>query len=237
MGFFDVPAPEPEDRDERSEVSPDGGRWLLGTLVIDEFVGWSDQAAVAVRDICMLPDSFDVEVTAWLRRPARGRRPAPHVNLGGGRWECRNDDGSLRDEFVRFGVQFPDGARVTNVDLRHRWPDATEPAHGLTSSGGSTSPFHAHRRFTVWPVPAAGDIVFVCAWPAYGIAESRLTIGGDDLRSAAARSRPVWPDEPLPGRGSNRPWSRPVVDHRRLIARISGVASPDAASGGPDAQR
>jgi hypothetical protein len=54
----------------------------------------------------------------------------------------------------------------------------------MTTSGGSTSPFHAHRRFSVWPVPASGDIVFVCEWPAYGIAESRLTVDGDDLRAA-----------------------------------------------------
>jgi hypothetical protein len=234
VGFFDVPPPEPDD-DEQRDNDPGGGRWLLGALVIDQFVGWSDQAAVAVRDICMLPDSFEVDVTAWLRRPQRGHGPARHINLGGGRWESRNDDGSLRDEFVRFGVQFPDGGRVTNLDLRHRWPDATEPVHGMTSSGGSTSASHSHRRFSLWPIPESGDIVFVCEWPAYGIAESRLTVDGDELRAAAARSRPVWPDEPRPGRGSDRPWSRPVIDHRRLVARISGIAPPDASTSGEPA--
>jgi hypothetical protein len=76
---------------------------------------------------------------------------------------------------------------------------------GRSTHGGSGSFGEAAQRFWIWPVPAAGDLTLVCGWPAYGIAESRLTIDGDELRAAAARARPVWPDEPqaAPGRGGS----------------------------------
>jgi hypothetical protein len=78
MGFFDVPPPEPGESEQR-DTDPDGGRWMLGTLVVDQFVGWSEHAAVAVRDICMLPDSFDVEghglAAAATTRPRSARHP------------------------------------------------------------------------------------------------------------------------------------------------------------------
>jgi hypothetical protein len=64
-------------------------------------------------------------------------------------------------------VQFPDGARLTNLDLRIRWP-----------------------------VPVSGDAEFLCEWPAYGIAESRLTLVGDEVRAAAARISGVAAPDP-----------------------------------------
>jgi hypothetical protein len=50
--------------------------------------------------------------------------------------------------------------------------------------------------FWIWPIPDAGDVEFVCDWPAQAIPESRIRIDGSVLRDAAARSIAVWPVEP-----------------------------------------
>jgi hypothetical protein len=135
-----------------------------------------------------------------VRKPLRSRRRGPFdggILLDeGGMLPSRDDDGNLVAEFVRFGVQFPDGAKVTNFD--YSWPpspDATEPMHGMDSGAGGGSDSDASQQFWIWPIPETGDLTLVCEWPAYGIPESRLTIDGDVIRDAAARSLPVWADQ------------------------------------------
>jgi hypothetical protein len=229
MGFFDIPpAEDDEDEDDLADFGDPEGRWLAGALAVEGFVGWSEEAAVAVRRVAALPDSFEVEVVAWLRRPPRNRRRRRGTHdreiilAEYGPWGYREEDGSLPVEFVRFGVQFPDGGKATNVGSERHWPDATDPVHGLQTHSGSSSSGEAEQRFSVWPVPAAGDIVFVCEWPAHGIAESRLTLDGDQLRAAAARARPVWPDEGGPGGSTGRSSQR--IRSRRLSTRVTATA-------------
>lgn len=133
------------------------------------------------------------------QRPG-GRRPGDQQSGGqqfggpqhGGQPASAQDLTSREAELVD---RLADGGKATNIGSERNWPDATDPAHGMQTHSGSSSSGEAEQRFSVWPVPAAGDIVFVCEWPAHGIAESRLTLDGDQLRAAAARARPVWPDE------------------------------------------
>jgi hypothetical protein len=90
----------------------------------------------------------------------------------------------LPDEFFRFGIEFPDGARVSNLD-RAPWelsPDATEPQHGMSSSSGGGSDSEYSQEWWAWPVPDAGVIAFVCEWPAYGISETRGEVDATQLR-------------------------------------------------------
>jgi len=239
MGFFDIPAPAPDDEPPGPAEEYTEGRWLAGVLAVEQIIGRSDQAAVAVRRISVLPASFEIEVVAWLRRPPprRPRRRFPHeILLSLDRpWVSRPEDGSLPPDLVRFGIQFPDGGRATNVDAG--WPrlDVDPPEHGLRTQGGSSSTGEASQRFSAWPVPASGDVVLVCEWPAHGIAESRLTIDGDALRAAAARAQPVWPDEPTPTEATAAVHQ--VIARRRaqldelLGTAAAGPKPPD----GPDA--
>jgi hypothetical protein len=48
----------------------------------------------------------------------------------------------------------------------------------------------------VWPLPPAGPLVFVCEWPALGVEESRAQLDARLVLDAAARSRPLWPEQP-----------------------------------------
>jgi hypothetical protein len=237
MGFFDIPPPE-QDEDDFSDLEeyPEG-RWMPGILPLARFIGRSEQAAVGVGQLLVLPDGFEINVVAWLRRPPQRRRHrhepfdreimlATHGPYGP--WD---EAGQLPDEFVRFGVQFADGGRATNLDLQVRWPDASDPIHGMSTHSGSSSSGESEQTFWIWPVPDEGDIALVCEWPAYGIGESWLTIDGDELRAAAARAQPVWPGEPPPDgpRGGNR-----VSSVRRT--RLASHALTDASEAGDEAE-
>ncbi len=191
MGFFEIP-PRPDDElaPPEEEELPEP-RWLGGALPLEDLIAVSEQAAVGVRGIVAYRDGFRLELLAWLRQPPPRRRrrwmPGSHIVVDShhhaGLWQ---EDGTVSPSFVRFGIQFADGGRVTNVDDALGWPDATEPMHGLESRGGSSSDDQADQEYWVWPVPETGDLDLVCEWPAYGIPESRLTVNGDDLRAAAA---------------------------------------------------
>jgi hypothetical protein len=70
-------------------------------------------------------------------------------------------DGDLvPDELLRFGVQFADGRRVTNLD---------------------------HYPFVPEELPPPGPLAFVCAWPRRGIPEVRAEIDAGLVLDAAAR--------------------------------------------------
>src|SRR5207249_4346339 len=83
-------------------------------------------------------------------------------------WEIDPEEG-LPDDFLRFGIEFPDGARVTNIGgpSLGMSPDATEPLHGLESHSGGGSDVRYEQEFSAWPIPDEGALAFVCEWPAY----------------------------------------------------------------------
>lgn len=189
--------PPPEDDDSVDELTR--GCWLGGIVPIEAIIGRSGKGAVGARGLVAYPDGFELEIVAWLHESSRWRRGRlghGDVMLAGSRFGPRDEDGNVAGEFVRFGVQFADGAKVTNLDQMAGSADESDPAHGIQPTGFSRSVGQGSVEFWIWPVPESGDIVLVCEWPAYDVPESRLTISGDELRAAAGRARPVWPDEP-----------------------------------------
>jgi hypothetical protein len=203
--FFEIPPPPADEEDDDGnddEFVPSGreARFLGGALPLELLVARSEQAAVVVRDIVAFPDGFNLTVVAHVRReprPRRGRRF--HTGIAMNRMHMMDvaDDGTLPDEFLRLGVQFPDGARVTNLQ-EPAWmtsPDATEPMHGMESGGGGGSNVRMETSFWVWPLPGAGELVVACEWPAYGIPETMTAIDAALVTDAAARAQPIWPDE------------------------------------------
>jgi len=53
-----------------------------------------------------------------------------------------------------------------------------------------------HRiGFVLTPLPPESTVLFVCEWPEYGIAESRVTVEGKLVLDAAARAKRLWPDD------------------------------------------
>ena len=47
--------------------------------------------------------------------------------------------------------------------------------------------------YWVWPLPPSGPVTFVCEWPAYDIAETRVTVEAALIIEAAERAVPLVP--------------------------------------------
>ena len=157
MGFFDVPPPpraeDDNDLDDEQEEYLEG-RWLPGVLPVGQFIGRSEQAAVAARRILVLPDGFEIDIIAWVRKPPKrghylhGPFDREIVLGANGPEEIWDQNGRLSDQLVRFGVQFADGGRVTNLDQEPDWPDEPAPTEVYGTSVLSTRSAHIVARRT-----------------------------------------------------------------------------------------
>lgn len=107
---------------------------------------------------------------------------------------------------MKWGFEFADGRRVTNVD---RWPeqpnqDHSRPQHpddwrwepdhpvlrGGRGGGGSRA---VDRDYWLWPLPPAGPLRVVCQWPGQDIDVQMHDLDATPFRDAAGRAQPAWP--------------------------------------------
>jgi hypothetical protein len=203
MGFFDKFRPDDDEDEDEDEDADDCGHnhlqtaYVGGALALDIVLARSADAAVALRRLVVYPDYFSFTVEAWVRTPVRrtGTDPRFHplIELGG-----MMGGGAASQDYLCVGLQFPDGATVSNIDPAwwHISSDAPPPSHGLHPNDGSSSERHAEQEFRAWPVPTGGILRVVTEWPAYDIPETHYELDGALLGSAAERSQPVWPDLP-----------------------------------------
>jgi hypothetical protein len=193
MSFFEPPPPPPgppEAGHRRPDWLGPPANVLPGLVPVELLVARTDEAAVAVSGIRAYPTGFGFLVSVRLRRVAAGQEPDPFP------FDGPFDGDRLADTFLRFGVQFADGAKATNLpryDL-HVTGDA-EPARPvmLTSGGGGGGTAWDMDQW-VWPLPPAGPLAFVCEWPAHRIGEARVELDADLIRQAAERATLLWPD-------------------------------------------
>jgi hypothetical protein len=85
--------------------------------------------------------------------------------------------------------------RVRGTKQSRRLTEAT--AHRFSS--GRVGHGHDHSydtRYWLAPLPPAGTLMFVCAWPLFGIAETRTAVDGAGIADAVSRTEILWPDEP-----------------------------------------
>ena len=99
------------------------------------------------------------------------------------------------DELLRFGVQFADGRKATNLDRRAHDPDQEPDRPVLNQHGGGGGGLAWDMEHWVWPLPPPGPFTFVCEWPARGIAESGAEIDAGSILEAAGRAVTFWPDD------------------------------------------
>ncbi|MDO9354538.1 MAG: hypothetical protein Q7T55_12635 [Solirubrobacteraceae bacterium] len=49
-----------------------------------------------------------------------------------------------------------------------------------------------------WPIPAEGDLKLYFRWLSQGLEEREVMLDGDELRTAAAACRGIWPGAKMP---------------------------------------
>ena len=105
--------------------------------------------------------------------------------------------------FLRFGVELPDGKRLSNLEQpwRRADPEQGPPEAVLTQAGSSGtnnstgSGVEWSFGYWLWPLPTAGVVRLFCEWP---IAEIDLTgteVDTAPLAEAAANVARLWPLE------------------------------------------
>lgn len=195
MSFFDQPARVTRFervhavwRRQRMEVLP-------GVAPVALLLARTDDTVVALTDIQGYPNGFVFVLRLrWF----------PVVNPDEAvRWpfpDLLNRDplagDPFPDELLRFGVQFADGRRVTNMDGYPFVPEELPPdqpvlveAGGVGSEGGGGS---WDLELAVQPLPPPGPLAFVCAWRGRGVPESRVEIDAGPVLDAAAAARPFF---------------------------------------------
>jgi hypothetical protein len=172
---------------------------VVGQAVALSFLlGRSEKAAVWVQSIVVYPDGFQfsVDLHHRLDEEELGFR---HVLFQGPR---RRRGEGIDPNFVRLGIEFSDGGRATNLEVRV----PSEPGQGpqnpvLMGSGSSTGGGYGrdggHWQWGqwVWPLPPEGPLAFVCEWPVADIPETRNEIDSSPIRDAAPAAVILWPDD------------------------------------------
>ena len=168
------------------------------SLPLAVVVGRSDNAVVALRDAT----AYSMGVALELVAAARGLRQAEAQTLFHEQHFADPDD-ELPAAFLRVGLELPDGTRVSNLTGHRAFsmrPEQEPDAPLLVPSGGgggSAGPGHVTMSpaYWLWPLPPAGTLRLFVEWPRLGVALSSCELDGAAIRSAAAKSQPLWADE------------------------------------------
>ncbi|GAA3875484.1 hypothetical protein GCM10022243_45510 [Saccharothrix violaceirubra] len=176
MPFFDVPErkqgfEELTAWDPSSRSAP--REWVLpATVPWTARLGEGRSAVVVLDQVRCWREGVEFTLLAFRRRvPFSGNRLSIEATL-------------------RFGVGFADGRRATTVDP---W-DLPDDRPALVPQGGGGSQFHQRKDYYLTPMPPAGPLTLVVAWPDGDIPETATVFDAAELRDASDRAVAIWPD-------------------------------------------
>jgi hypothetical protein len=199
VSFFDRPASVARTKlvqavwhRQRTEVLP-------GVAPVALLLAQTDNTVVALTDVRGYPNGFVFLLRLrWGLVADQDDQPPWPVPMLGSPDPLRGDP--FPDELLRFGVEFADGRRVTNMDGYPYVPEELPPDQPvLIEGGGLGSEGGGLGRGAYWdldqavqPLPPPGPLAFVCAWPGRGIPEARVEIDAGLILDAAAAAVPYF---------------------------------------------
>jgi hypothetical protein len=185
VGFFDsVPPPPPP---EPEPPAPPRPVWVKpetqvgGSVGVDLLLARSDEAALALTGLIAYPNGFSFTIAAVLREEDRRGRVHHYGYQPDG-------SGAPEPEFLRVGVRFADGRVAANLAGRPRFDDETPDRPVLMADSGGGGGRRFDMGYWVWPLPPAGPLTVVVAWPGYHIDETSAQIDAALLHDAAGRA-------------------------------------------------
>jgi hypothetical protein len=186
---------------------------LPGVAAVELVLASNERAAVYIGRCSAYPTGFELELRVLVRAGADELDPS----LNG--VYRRPGRGSSYEEMLRFGIEFSDGRKATNVSGRGHGPgEPIDPV--LSGMGGGGGGGRWRQDFWVWPLPPSGPLAFVCEWPAAEIPLTRHELDTEIVLDAAGRARRLFPDEPTSDGGGT--WSSSGVVMTRSRANDSG---------------
>jgi hypothetical protein len=201
MSFFEPPPPRPEPEPQAMPAwfGPPSNV-LGGAISLHIVLARTDDVAVAITNGAGYPTGFELTLTLRRRREAGFLDPFTWHYV-----HARSDRPELPDEAFRFGIQFADGRKATNVGTP--WPEDPENAPEgpvLVPHGGGGGGHTFRQELWVWPLPPAGPLALVCEWPSEGLGITRVEIDAELVLDAARRAEILWEDgEPEVGGASS----------------------------------
>jgi hypothetical protein len=200
-----------------------------GVVPLELVLANSGRAAVVLTAALAYLTGFSMQLVAVIRDPegAGPIRPlfAPRV--------------ADPEAMLRFGVQFADGSKATNLPGLDLGRIASrQPPSGplLLARGGSGGGGIWDQHWWVWPLPPAGTLVFACEWPAYDIELHTQTIDAERLCEAAQRARQLWeqPNLPDPPAGASIPATPNAAVLPTVVSTARGKGDTPGGSTMPD---
>lgn len=190
MSFFDeLPEPEPPMPRVHHPWDPPV-KEFPGIVQIDTLLlGRTGQVAVAITGMSGYAAGFEIFTTALRRTGAH--RPGDTLP------DAPGDLAAALRSF-RFGLQLSDGTKVISDHGKQRLDHDSEPTGPILRpflSGGGPRSYFSFTRWWAWPLPPEGPLEFVCEWPIFGLAETRIGVDAQLILDAARRSVQPWPDK------------------------------------------
>jgi len=145
----------------------------------------SEQAAIAITGLTAYTAGFEIFMARSIRPglPGLDEDPTPEMLR-------RSRTDPLAAPF--FSLLLSDGTKVNSSRL----PGESEPTGPiLRPRGGGGSTHSQFFRWWAWPLPPKGLLEFICQWPMYEIAETRVGIDAQLILDAAQRSIRLWPED------------------------------------------
>jgi len=197
--FFEPPeAPEPVERPRRYRTPAWAGppQWTLpGIVPIELVVAKTDDVAVCLTRIEGYPEGWAFDIVTMSQREIDEYE---HFRFDPFHVRGRMRGGEVPDEFLRVGLQFSDGSKVTNLssDSGYGAGPPTRPLLQAGGGGGSGGSWHIHHW--AWPLPPEGSLTLVVEWPAQKIPLTRTELDAATVRDAAGRAQVVFSEQDLP---------------------------------------
>ncbi len=145
----------------------------------------SEQAAIAITGLTAYTAGFEIFMARRIRPgvPGLDEDPTPEML-------SRRRAHPLAAP--SFSLLLSDGTKVVSARSRGE----SEPAGPiLQSRGGGGSTHSQFFRWWAWPLPPKGRMEFICQWPMYGIAETRVGIDAQLILEAAQHTIQLWPED------------------------------------------
>jgi hypothetical protein len=202
VSFFEPP-PEPPERRPPHRPPP----WFaapeneLGVSVpVRLLLARTDEFALGLADIVAYSTGFSLRLALRLhpKSELEPRVLMPQLHGFGPR---------SGDDQLRFGVEFSDGRKATNLGSR-RPPHEEEPEIALVPSGGGGGGGKSFNvGYWVYPLPSPGPVIVAAEWPARNVRETRHELDGDAIIEAGAGSEQLWDDDRPIGPGHTQSMS------------------------------
>jgi len=154
---------------------------LPAVVPVERVIARTEEVSIFLPNLWVFPTGFEFEIFVAAREEGGLDRLNSPPDFEGLR------AGSITDEKLRLGIEFPDGATATNIGEDWEREGLTPKPPVMNIRGGLYGGPDWEERYWVWPLPPPGALTLVCEWPAAEIPLTRIALDTAAILEAASR--------------------------------------------------